>query len=239
MKPALILLPGMLCDHGYYEAQLDELQRVAEVSIASYPTVSSIAEMALQVLAGAPPRFVLAGHSMGGRVAQEIVARAPERVLGLGLFGTDYRGFENEQERQAEQVRRQEWLARIDHEGFAPFAQWWAPRLVAPHRRSDQALVARIAHMAERLGRAGLDAHCLAGLSRPDYGWLLPRIAVPTLLIAGSEDRVRTAATHAEMSDLIPDSRFAIIERAGHMMSMEDPQAVNAAMLPWLAALTH
>src|SRR5579864_1985473 len=121
----------MLCDHDYYQAQLDDLQRVAEVSIASYPTLSSIAEMARRVLTGAPPRFALAGHSMGGRVVQEIVARAPERVLGLGLFGTDYRGFESEQERQAEQLRRQEWLARIDREGFVQFAQWWAPRLVA------------------------------------------------------------------------------------------------------------
>jgi len=237
LKPALILLPGMLCDHAYYEAQLDDLQRAAEVSIASYPTVSSIAEMARQVLAGAPPRFALAGHSMGGRVAQEILARAPERVLGLGLFGTDYRGFESDQEREAEQVRRREWLARIDHEGFAAFAQWWAPRLVAAHRSSEQALIARIADMAERLGRAGLDAHCLAGLSRADYGWLLPRVAAPTLLIAGSEDSVRTPAIHAEMSRRIPNSRLAIIERAGHMMSMEDPRAVTAAMLPWLGAL--
>lgn len=237
LKPTLILLPGMLCDSAYYHDQLDALRTVAQVSIAAYPAIPTIAEMAQQVLQDAPQRFAVAGHSMGGRVVQQIVACAPERVTGVGLFGTDYRGFRDEAERAGEEARRREWLAAVDRDGFSRFAQQWAPRLVAPRRQSDRELIARITQMAERFGRVGLDAHCRAGLSRVDYTALLPRIAVPTLLIAGSEDGLRTPALHREMASRIADAQVAVIEGAGHLMSMEEPAAVTAAMLPWLARL--
>ena len=237
MKLQLILLPGMLCDRGYYEPQLAALQTVADVSIPSYPFVSSIGEMAEQVLREAPPRFAVVGHSMGGRVAQEIVARAPERVTGLGLCGTDYHGFQSPEERAGEETRRVDWLALVDRIGFAAFAAQWAPRLVASSRRNDIELLGRIAKMAEDHGPRGLDAHCRAGLSRPDHTHLLGRIAVPTLLIAGSEDGLRTPALHHEFGSRIPGARVAVIEGSGHMMSMEDPAAVNAHMLQWLASL--
>ncbi len=237
MKPALVLLPGMLCDHAYFQAQLPELQRIAEVSVASYPRLTTIASMAQQVLREAPQRFAVGGHSMGGRVVQEIVGCAPERIIGVGLFGTDYRGFADDQERSREQARRQEWLELVDREGFDRFAQQWAPRLVAPARRSDRALIEDIAQMAGRLGREALDAHCLAGLSRPDYTWLLPRIAVPTLFMTGSEDAFRPADLHRQMANMVPSATVAIIEGAGHMTAMENPQAVNAAMIPWIKRL--
>jgi pimeloyl-ACP methyl ester carboxylesterase len=236
-KPKLILLPGMLCDHSYYEPQLVELQKVAEVSIAQYPTITTIAEMAQIVLRAAPERFAVAGHSMGGRVAQEVASRAPARVIGLGLFGTDYRGILSEEERSGEEVRRQQWLDMIDKEGFHHFAQQWAPRLVAPSRRTQHQLISSIVQMAERLGRAGLNAHCQAGLSRADYSNLLPRIEAPTLVMGGSEDIVRPPEVHRDIASRIPNARLAILDGVGHMMSLEDPDAVTAHMLPWLASL--
>jgi len=233
----LILLPGMLCDQDYYEAQLPRLCSIAEVSIAAYPTLTTIADMAQRVLQDAPERFALAGHSMGGRVAQEIVARAPARVAGLGLFGTDYRGLSTAAERAAEEAQRQQWLELVDREGFAHFAEHWARLLIAPARQADRALIASIVRMAQRFGRAGLDAHCRAGLSRPDYASLLPRIEIPCLLIAGGEDRLRTPEVHREMARLIPKAQLAVLEGVGHMLSMEAPEAVSAHMLPWLASL--
>jgi pimeloyl-ACP methyl ester carboxylesterase len=236
-KPNLILLPGMLCDRAYFEPQLLELQQVAEVSVAAYAEVPTIAEMAQLVLSAAPERFAVAGHSMGGRVAQELAFRAPERVIGLGLFATDYRGFRDAEERISEETRRQEWLDRIDREGFARFARQWAPRLVAPSRQSQHSLISKIIDMAERHGRAGVDAHCRAGLSRCDYSDLLPRITAPTLVMTGSEDKVRPPELHRDMASRMPNARLAIIAGAGHMLSMEDPAAVTAEMLPWLMSL--
>jgi pimeloyl-ACP methyl ester carboxylesterase len=237
LKPHLILLPGMLCDEAYFASQLPDLQLVATISVASYPNTATIAAMADAVLCRAPEQFAVAGHSMGGRVAQELVRRAPQRVTGIGLFGTDYRGIRNSEERADEQIRRRNWLALIDSQGFRHFAEQWAPLLVAPARRGDEALLAEIMTMAERFGRAGLDAHCLAGLSRPDYTDLLPRISVPVLVATGREDAIRTPALHEEMAARIPTARLAIIEGSGHMLSMEAAPAMTAAMIPWLASL--
>lgn len=91
--------------------------------------------------------------------------------------------------------------------------------------------------MAERLGRAGLNAHCQAGLSRADYSNLLPRIEAPTLVMGGSEDIVRPPEVHRDIASRIPNARLAILDGVGHMMSLEDPDAVTAHMLPWLASL--
>jgi len=237
VKPHLLLLPGMLCDEAYYAPQLPELTKLARISIASYPNLESISAMADAVLRGAPERFAIAGHSMGGRVAQEVIARAAHRVIGLGLFGTDYRGFRSSEERLREESRRLEWLDLVDSNGFAHFAQRWAPLLVAPSRRSDSELLGRIVAMAERVGRAGLDAHCRAGLSRSDYSELLPKIDVPTLVLGGSEDTVRPPDLHRDIAQRIPNAHFAIIEGAGHMTSMEDAAAMTAEMVPWLAQL--
>jgi pimeloyl-ACP methyl ester carboxylesterase len=239
LKPKLILLPGMLCDWAYYEPQLAELEQIADVSIAAYPHIGAISEMADIVLRDAPERFAVAGHSMGGRVAQEIAARAPERVIGLGFFATDYRGIQSDHERSQEEARRQQWLDMVDRDGFGQFAQQWAPRLVASSRLTNANLISRIAAMAVRHGRAGLDAHCRAGLSRADYTNLLPRISVPTLVIGGGEDKVRPPELHRDIANRIPNARLCILEGAGHMMAMEDPGAVTAQMIPWLAAITN
>jgi len=237
MRTPLLLLPGMLGDAGYYADQLDALQAVAELQIPAYPRIETIAAMAQHVLQQAPERFAVCGHSMGGRVAQEIFAQAPERVLALALCATDFRGPGGVEERAHEQAQHREWLSMVDTEGFEAFARNWALSVVAPARRNDQPLIARIVAMAARLGREGLAAHSNAGLSRPDYSALLPRVRVPTLLMAGSEDRLRPPATHRAIAQLIPQAHLRIIEGCGHMLSMEAPAAVNESVRAWLEAL--
>jgi pimeloyl-ACP methyl ester carboxylesterase len=127
----------------------------------------------------------------------------------------------------------------VDRDGFERFVEQWAPRLVASPRRADAGLISRISAMARRLGREGLDAHCRAGLSRPDYTALLPRVAVPALVMAASEDEFRPVELHRDMASRIPDASLAIIQGSGHMMSMEDPGAVGAHMRAWLRRLMH
>ncbi len=234
MRPELLLLPGMLCDAAFWSAQVNALADIRTVRVPHYGLAGSIAAMADAVLRDAPGVFDLAGHSMGGRVAQEIVRRAPVRVRRLALFATDYRGFADERARDAEAAQHGETLARVRAIGIAAWAEEWAKAMVAPERLQDAVLLSAVAAMFARCTIEQLSAHMLAGLTRPDFSDLLPRIACPTLVCAGSEDRLRTVETHRAIAALVPGARLVVLERCGHMVAMEQPQAVTAALRDWL-----
>jgi len=225
----LVLLPGLLCDAAFWEGQSAVLQ---PSQVAAYGLADSIGAMAERVLAQAPQRFALAGHSMGGRVAFEVVARAPERVAGLALLCTDWRAPLDDAERKRELLDRRAMLSKAREEGFAEFARGWAAASVAPRHR---ALVPQIARMACRQSLDVLAAQTLAGLNRGDYGDLLPRIACPTLIVAGALDRLRSVDVHREMAARIPGSALVVAESAAHMAPMEEATLVTAAMARWLA----
>jgi pimeloyl-ACP methyl ester carboxylesterase len=234
MKPELVLLPGMLCDDAYWAPQRRALEAFAELTVASYPRAETIDEMASAVISAAPPLFAVAGHSMGGRVALEIAAQVPDRLTGLGLFGTDYRGLGDPAARAAESAARRDGLDFVAAHGMEAYARRWAASIVAPSRAEDADLIERIVGMVLRQPPGALEAHGKAGLSRADHAALLPQIRVPTLVVAGGADTRRPAAAMADMARRIPDSRFVTLEGCGHMLSMEDPAGMTAVMRPWL-----
>lgn len=224
----------MLCDAAFWQAQTKALAEGADVRVAGYGAAESIAAMAEAVLAAAPARFALAGHSMGGRVALEIVARAPERVERLGLFATDYRGPADAASLRAETLRRDDMLAALDRQGADAWSRDFARDMIGPARGDDARLVAEVAAMfARNAGR--LAAHTLAGLHRPDHAAVLARIACPTLVCAGAEDGLRPVEGHCDMAARIAGARLVVLEGCGHMLAMEQPDAVTAALRDWLA----
>lgn len=230
----LLLLPGMLCDAASWRAQVTDLADVANLRVMSYGDADSFEAMAEAVLATAPERFALAGHSMGGRVAQEVYRKAPERVIALALLATDYRGHADEAARAAESARRDSILARVRADGMDTFARFWAPQAIAPANMANAELVADAVAMMARHSPAALEAETLAGLTRPDRSALLPTIACPTLICPGDQDTLRPVAIHQDMAARIPNARLVVIEGSGHMVAMERPDAVSAAMRGWL-----
>lgn len=234
-KPDLLLLPGMLCDAEFWEAQVAGLSDIAEVQVAAYGAADSFDAMAEAVLASAPPRFALAGHSMGGRVALEIYRRAPERVTKLALIATDYRGHVNDAARAAEEARRTAMLTKVAADGMEGFARMWVNQILPPHRLQDENLTAPVIAMMARQTPELLAAQSLAGLTRNDQTALLGQISAPTLICAGEEDALRPVEVHRQMADRIKDSRLVVIEGAAHMVAMEQPEAVTAALRAWLA----
>ncbi len=233
-KPALLLLPGMLCDAAAWEQQSAALADVCTPRVVGFGDADSIDAMAEIALAGAPDSFALAGHSMGGRVAQAVYRRAPQRVTKLALLATDFRGHADAAERAAEAARRDGVIERVATAGLAEFARGWARQVVSPSRLDDAPLLAAVAEMMARHTPEQLAAQTLAGLTRPDFADLLPRISCPTLLVAGDEDTLRPAAVHREMAVLIPRSHMMVLPRCGHMVTMEHPELVTAAMRRWL-----
>ena len=233
-KPDLLLLPGMLCDMASWEAQITALDDCCKSRVVSFGDANSIEAMAEIALAGAPDRFALAGHSMGGRVAQAIYRRVPRRVTKLALLATDFRGHAGDSERRAEAARRDEMIARVSLVGLAEFARDWARQVVSPSRLEDVPLLTAVAEMMARHTPEQLAAQTWAGLTRPDFTDLLPTISCPTLIIAGDEDALRPVAVHREMAGLIPRSHLTVLPQCGHMVTMERPELTAAAIRRWL-----
>lgn len=234
-KPHLLLLPGMLCDGAFWRAQADGLSDLCDTIVPSFGVLDSFDAMAESVLASAPQTFVLAGHSMGGRVALEICRRAPERVMRLALFATDYRGHPDEASRAAEMARRNGTLDRIRAEGMEGFASFWVTQVVARENMGNTRLVSDVVAMMARQTLDVAAAQTLAGLTRRDQADVLAALSCPTLICAGREDALRPVAVHEDMARRVAGSELMAIEHCAHMVAMEQPGAVTAAMRGWLA----
>jgi pimeloyl-ACP methyl ester carboxylesterase len=230
-KTTLVLLPGLLCDMALWEAQVAALSTIAEPWVADLTRDESISGMAHRVLAAAPPRFALAGLSMGGYVAQEIMRQAPERVTRLALLDTSARMD------TPEQTSRRRGLIELAQKGeFKGITPRLLPLFVHPDRLTDTTLTGAIAAMAERVGKDAFLRQQKAIMGRPDGRSDLARIAVPTLVLCGREDALTPLPLHEEIAALVPWARLEVIERCGHMSTMERPAEVNVAMGQWLVA---
>lgn len=233
-KLQLLLVPGMLCDDASWEPQIAALTDICTPRVVALGDADSIDAMADAALGDAPDVFALAGHSMGGRVAQAVYRREPQRVAKLALLATDFRAQANQAARAAEQARRDEMIARVADVGLAEFARGWARQVVSRSRLNDAPLLEAVAKMMARHTPEELAAQTMAGLTRPDFADLLPHISCPTLLVAGDEDTLRPVSVHREMASLIPRNQLTVLPQCGHMVAMERPQLVAAAMRNWL-----
>jgi pimeloyl-ACP methyl ester carboxylesterase len=232
-RQSLVLLPGLLCDDAVWTAQREALAS-ADGFVPSYGELSSITDMALSVLEAAPAeRFSLAGHSMGGRVALEIVRLAPDRVERLALLDTGMdpiaEGSAGEQERD----KRMALLRVARQDGMRRMGREWARGMVHPDRL-DTPLFEEILDMIERQTPAIFEAQITALLGRPDAREVLGGLRCPVLLACGRQDAWSPLTRHEEMQALCPGSRLVVIEDSGHMTTMEQPAAVSQALAEWM-----
>jgi pimeloyl-ACP methyl ester carboxylesterase len=235
LSEALILIPGLLCDAEVWAPQIAALGDLVTAHVPDHGARDSLGSMAEAILARAPVRFALAGHSMGGRVALEVMRRAHERVSGLALLDTSYLPLAPGAAGERERAGRLELLDVARREGMrAMCRRWLAIPTIHPERLDDEALVAPILDMFARKTPAIFEAQIRALLERPDAAAVLPVIGCPTLVLCGREDALSTLATHQAMAEMIPGSTLAAITRCGHMATLEQPSAVNAALRGWL-----
>ncbi len=228
-KPTLILLPGMPLDAAMWEHQTRHLADIADVSVADLTGHDRVEALARAVLDAAPPRFALAGLSMGGYVALAILRRAPERVVKLALLDTNARADTPE---QSANRRAAVELARSGRMGAVMAAS--LPKLIHPGRMGDRDLVESLYAQAERVGAEAYARMQEAIIHRPDGSPFLPAISCPTLVLCGRQDALSGPEIHAEMADAIPGARLAMIEDCGHIPTMERPQAATALLRDWL-----
>ena len=224
----LLLLPGLMCDARIFASQS---AAIAEALVPSDDGVSGgLAGMAERILESAPPRFALLGHSMGARIALEMVRRAPDRVTRLALVST---GVHPVAKGEAEKRYALRDVGRS--QGMAALVDAWLPPMVAPDRAGDAGLMAPLRAMCIDAGLARYEAQAAALLSRPEVESLLPIIRVPTLVAVGGEDRWSPPEQHRAIAAAIADADLLIVAGAGHMLPAEAPAALNAAIAEWLA----
>lgn len=227
----LYLLPGLLCDASVWAAQVAALSDVADVRTPDFLGFDSITAMAESVLAGAPPRFAVAGHSMGARVALEIVRLAPERVDRLALLDTG-----THPRRPGEAESRQVLVDLAARDGMTALAAKWLPPMVHPDRAADGAFMAGLRAMVERATPAIFAGQIRALLERPDAETGLAAIQCPVLIGVGRQDAWSPPAQHEAMARLIPHASYVVFEDSGHMAPLEAPEAVSLALRKWLLA---
>ncbi|MDX2223346.1 MAG: alpha/beta hydrolase, partial [Rhodospirillaceae bacterium] len=182
-KRSLILLPGLLCDAALWAHQAAHLGDLCVVTVADLTQDDGIAAMAERVLAAAPRSFCLAGLSMGGYVAQEIMRQAPQRVERLALLDTNARAD------TAEQVKTRRELIRLSQVGkFKGVTPRLLPNLIHPSRMDDPAVAGVVLAMAERVGQEAFARQQAAIMGRVDGRGDLAAIRVPTLVLCGRQD---------------------------------------------------
>lgn len=230
MKAApLLLLPGLLCDDSIWEPQVRALADYDPVAVPGYGDADSLVEMARRALALAPATFSLVGHSMGARVALELLRMAPERVERLALLDTGVHPL-----RPSEPESRQKLLDLGRAEGMEALVDAWLPPMVHPDRRSDAALMGPLTEMSRKGGIPRFEAQIKALLGRADVLSLLRSIRMPVLVATGRQDEWSPVAQHEEIAALIPGAELVIFEDSGHMAPVEAPDQVNAALRRWL-----
>jgi pimeloyl-ACP methyl ester carboxylesterase len=225
----VILVPGLNCSARLYAEQIPALWQFGPVTVADHRRDDSMAAMARRILADAPPRFALAGLSMGGYLAFEILRQAADRVARLALLDTGA-GAE-----VPERTAQRKPLVALAQQGrFAEITEDQFPLLVHRSRHGEAALKAAVRAMNEETGP---DAYCRqqqAIMGRPDSRPGFAAIACPTLVLVGDEDQLTPPALAHEMANGIRGARLVVVPECGHLSTMERPQAVTQALLDWM-----
>ncbi|WP_160000357.1 alpha/beta fold hydrolase [Roseomonas sp. 18066] len=225
----LLLLPGLLCDARLWRDTIAGLDGLADCRVADLTQDDTLRAMALRVLDGAPERFALAGLSMGGYVAFEILRLVPDRVTHLALFDTSARPD------APEAARRRRGLMALTRTGqFRGVTPRLLPSLLHPEA-VDGPLGHEVRAMADRVGRDAFLRQQLAILQRPDSRPLLAQISCPTLVAVGEQDILTPPELAEEIAAGIPGARLARIARSGHLPTMEQPETSTALLRDWLA----
>jgi pimeloyl-ACP methyl ester carboxylesterase len=230
----LLLLPGLMCDHSFWAPLAAGLPPHLQCKVVDYGDADTITRMAEIALASAPAQFSLAGHSMGGRVALEVMRLAPERVQKLVLMDTGYLPLAAGDKGDTEKAGRQALMDVANREGVRAMGQAWVKGMVHPSRLNDALLMETILEMFERKSAVRFARQQAALLGRPDASPVLAALSVPTLLLCGRHDSWATVAQHEAMQALAPRAILAVIDDAGHMVLMERPETTLQAILKFL-----
>src|SRR6476661_1017918 len=225
----ILLVPGLAGSPRIYAPVAPPMWRLGPVTVANHIRDASMGAIARRILAEAPPRFALAGHSMGGYIAFEIMRQAPDRVAKLALVNTQARPDTPEAT-----ARRRAQIARAQGGEYHAVLDELFPGFVHPSRREDAGLRQLVRDMGDDIGSEAFVRQQNAIMGRPDSRPTLAWIKCPTLVLTGDEDNTIPNSLSKEMADGIPRAKLVILPQCGHLPQVEQPQATADALVEWL-----
>jgi pimeloyl-ACP methyl ester carboxylesterase len=225
----ILLIPGLALSSRIFAPVVPALWRFGPVTIANHIRDDNMGAIARRILAEAPPRFALAGHSMGGYIAFEILRQAPERVARLALINTQARP-----DTADATARRHGMIARARCGEYRAVLDELFPGFVHPSRQQDAALRQLVHDMGDDVGPEAFIRQQIAVIGRPDSRPSLAWIKCPTLVLSGDQDNTIPNALSMEMANGIPEAKLKILPNCGHLPQVEQPQATADALVEWL-----
>jgi pimeloyl-ACP methyl ester carboxylesterase len=226
----VVLVPGLLCSSEIFAAQIPQLWPSGPVTVASTLGDERIEEAAASILRDAPPRFALAGISMGGYLSLEIMRQAPSRVVKLALIDTSARADTVEQTDARLQALAQ---ARTR---FMAVALLNLASLLHPLRRGDADILDIMRRMVRTVGLEGYERQQKIAISRPDSRPFLDVINVPTLVMVGDRDPLTPLAHSKEIASAVRGATLKVVPDCGHLSPIEQPGRVSEALAEWIGA---
>ena len=225
----LLLVPGLTCTARLYAPQIAALWPHAPVTIPDHRQDDHIDAVARRILADAPPRFALAGLSMGGYIAFAMMRLAPERITRLALLDTSARADTPEQS-----AMREQQIAMTQAGRYGEIADLSMPRYVHKDRQNDVAITGVVRQMIAETGPDAFIRQLKAIMSRPDSRPMLASIRCPTLVLVGDADVATPPDLAREIAAGIAGAKLAVVPDCAHLSTLEQPEAVNAALIEWL-----
>src|SRR5712672_121916 len=225
----ILLVPGLVSSPRIFAPVVPALWRLGPITVANHIRDDNMGAIARRILAEAPPRFALAGHSMGGYIAFEIMRQAPDRVARLALINTQARPDTPEAT-----ARRRSQMARAQAGEFRAILDELFPGFVHPSRRDNDDLRQLVHDMGDDIGVDAFVRQHTAIMGRADSRPTLAWIKCPTLVLTGDEDNTIPNSLSKEMADGIPGAKLVILSDCGHLPQPEQPHATAAALVEWL-----
>jgi pimeloyl-ACP methyl ester carboxylesterase len=225
----IVAVPGLMCSARLYADQIPALWRFGPVTIADHRRDDTMSAIARRILGAGPPRFALAGLSMGGYIALEVLRQAPERVAKLALLDTSARADLPERTEA-----RRALMAMAEQGRFGEVVDLHFPQFVHKNRRDDAGLKRVVRLMAEETGPDAYVRQQKAILSRQDWRASLAQIRCPTVVIVGDSDEMTPPNLAEEIASGIAGARLVVVADSGHLTTLERPADVNAALVAWL-----
>lgn len=226
----LVMLPGMMCDARLFQPQIEALSAHLPVTVAPLLWGERIEAIAAHILTMLPDRFALAGLSMGGIIAMEIMRRAPQRVSRLCLMATTPLA-----ETPAQAAEREPLIIGARTGRLAEMLEKALPAECLAPAPARPAILETVRQMGLTFGSDVFVAQSRALQRRMDQQAAARRCHVPALVLCGEYDRLTPVKRHQLLADLIPHARLEVIAGAGHLPSLEQPEAVTRALLQWLS----